>query len=143
MIEMGEKAELVTAARDARRVANFILNFMGENDTIVLSKMQDARRKIQNPSQVEVERQKEDGHLKMLRQTIDTKVLPALNALVVTIHQLRGVRPPPHPTPPSLPATSAHCLYRRPPLLAAPSCLALVMYLLFFTYLVLMDNFSK
>ena len=40
MIEMGEKAELVTAARDARRVANFILNFMGENDTIVLSKMQ-------------------------------------------------------------------------------------------------------
>ena len=67
---MGEKAEVVTAARDARRVTNFIVA------RISISR-------IKNPSQtpnqaklkVEGERQKEDGHLKMLRQVIDNESL--------------------------------------------------------------------
>eukprot|EP00985_Skeletonema_marinoi_P013909 scaffold7002_cov106-Skeletonema_marinoi.AAC.1 len=47
MIEMGEKAEVVTAARDARRVANFIVARIGRptalawagNDTLSRSGM--------------------------------------------------------------------------------------------------------
>eukprot|EP00985_Skeletonema_marinoi_P004104 scaffold1803_cov150-Skeletonema_marinoi.AAC.22 len=68
---MGEKAEVVTAARDARRVTNFIL-YYGD---IFLMTNDERVAKSKNPSQVEVERQKEDGHLKMLRQIINRESL--------------------------------------------------------------------
>ena len=70
-MEMGEKAEVVTAARDARRVTNFILYYAEK----ISFDDESAKSKSKNPSQVEVERQKEDGHLKMLRQVIDNESL--------------------------------------------------------------------